>query len=101
MIWVFTDDSIVWLEFVGDLLLDTATMRLGSQMSEVELASIATMPNNRLMLREKYRHDGTHLHPGYLELIEANINRLPPAPMVSSTSTATLATTKASSAARK
>jgi hypothetical protein len=95
------DDSIVWLEFVGDLVLDTATMRLGSQMSEAELASIATMPNNRLMLREKYRHDGTHLHPSYLELIEANINRLPPAPMVSSTSTATLATTKASSAARK
>lgn len=89
MVTLYTDASIVWLDFVGDLVMDPTTVRLGSQMTDAELTAVAS--TGRLTLREKYRHDGTHLSPLYLELLEANLNRLPPAPVVATPAASTTA----------
>ena len=76
--------------------MDPSTVRLGSQMTDAELTAVASA--GRLTLREKYRHDGTHLSPLYLELLEANLNRLPPAPMVAGSGSTPAASTTAAKA---
>ena len=55
------DDHIHWLDFTQELV-------------EVDTGSISSAP--RFVLKDKYKHDGTHLNPCYVELIEKAFNSL-------------------------
>ncbi len=48
------DPSIRWLEFVDELVF---------------------VRGNFQDLRERYKHDGTHLNPVYVELLERSLNK--------------------------
>jgi hypothetical protein len=48
------DANVVWLDFLDQLL--------------------AVDSEGKAQLKDEYRHDGTHLHPGYLQLIEQVMN---------------------------
>ena len=67
------DDNIQWLDFYDTLFetkpRDSNTMLPGSIMGN------AIGNDSQLCLKEKYLHDGTHLHPCYTELIEQAMNR--------------------------
>lgn len=88
------DPNIVWLEFVYDLvdggsvqkkqpddLVNASIAAAGESASypgtnysishnHRELRSLAEILNEDYQLKECYRHDGTHLHPRYVSLVE-------------------------------
>lgn len=48
-----TDENIKWLDFYSDLVVSNGTS---------------------IDLKERYKHDGTHLNPVYVELLERSLN---------------------------
>lgn len=89
------DDRIVWMDIFTDLVVSSSSSSSGgagdpqstaasaaSAASAATAAAAATAAKSAvdggigLELNPRFKHDGTHLHPVYVELLERELNKL-------------------------
>lgn len=76
------DPNILWLDFLYDLV-DRVTPTTSSVTSNDSSGSnnnghqksVQEILSEEYSLKEIYQHDGTHLHPRYVALVEKAINK--------------------------
>lgn len=82
MYFYVIDPSILWLDFLYDLV-DRVTPTTSSVTSNDSSGSnnnghqksVQEILSEEYSLKEIYQHDGTHLHPRYVALVEKAINK--------------------------
>lgn len=75
------DPNILWLDFLYDLVdrvtptVSSATSTTTDSSNNGHQKSVQEILSEEYSLKEIYQHDGTHLHPRYVTLVEKAINK--------------------------
>ncbi len=75
------DPNILWLDFLYDLVdrvtptASSATSTTTDSSNNGHQKSVQEILSEEYSLKEIYQHDGTHLHPRYVTLVEKAINK--------------------------
>lgn len=75
------DPNILWLDFLYDLVdrvtptVSSATSTTTDSSNNGHQKSVQEILSEEYSLKEIYQHDGTHLHPRYVALVEKAINK--------------------------